>query len=175
MKSLWIIMLQELPKQAAALSALQDPECFAHLLRFYDGICKWEEGSPTPVLHVGWATYLVQSLSRFDAQVRISFINLSNIWFPLRGEWILQKNQSNNKQQMNFMNWMKMDELRELCQKIVVVYSVVAVWALLISREILIPVWVPIRGLNTPLVLQKYIPVSVYMYMLPCSRKHADL
>ncbi|XP_062305624.1 menin [Osmerus eperlanus] len=58
------------PKQADALSALQDPECFAHLLRFYDGICKWEEGSPTPVLHVGWATYLVQSLSRFDAQIR---------------------------------------------------------------------------------------------------------
>lgn len=57
-------------QQAAAFSALQDPECFAHLLRFYDGICKWEEGSPTPVLHVGWATYLVQSLSRFDAQVR---------------------------------------------------------------------------------------------------------
>ncbi|XP_061524815.1 menin [Phycodurus eques] len=65
----------EQPKQqqaaaAAALSALQDPECFAHLLCFYDGICKWEEGSPTPVLHVGWATYLVQSLSRFEAQVR---------------------------------------------------------------------------------------------------------
>ncbi|KAK3567427.1 hypothetical protein QTP86_019846 [Hemibagrus guttatus] len=58
------------PRQAAALSALQDPECFAHLLHFYDGICKWEEGSPTPVLHVGWATFLVQSLSRFDAQIR---------------------------------------------------------------------------------------------------------
>ncbi|XP_023202917.1 menin [Xiphophorus maculatus] len=57
-------------KQMTAISALQDPECFAHLLRFYDGICKWEEGSPTPVLHVGWATYLVQSLSRFDSQVR---------------------------------------------------------------------------------------------------------
>ncbi|KAM9501843.1 menin isoform 1-T2 [Clarias gariepinus] len=58
------------PRQAIALSALQDPECFAHLLCFYDGICKWEEGSPTPVLHVGWATFLVQSLSRFDAQIR---------------------------------------------------------------------------------------------------------
>ncbi|KAI4900967.1 hypothetical protein NFI96_011885, partial [Prochilodus magdalenae] len=58
------------PRQAAAFSALQDPECFAYLLRFYDGICKWEEGSPTPVLHVGWATYLVQSLSRFEAQIR---------------------------------------------------------------------------------------------------------
>ncbi|MEQ2215216.1 hypothetical protein XENOCAPTIV_029189, partial [Xenoophorus captivus] len=59
---------RENAKQGTAVSALQDPECFAHLLRFYDGICKWEEGSPTPVLHVGWATYLVQSLSRFDAQ-----------------------------------------------------------------------------------------------------------
>ncbi|KAK1154883.1 menin-like [Acipenser oxyrinchus oxyrinchus] len=61
---------QDSQLRSAALSALQDPECFAHLLRFYDGICKWEEGSPTPVLHVGWATYLVQSLSRFDGQVR---------------------------------------------------------------------------------------------------------
>ncbi|XP_071973934.1 menin isoform X1 [Engystomops pustulosus] len=51
-------------------SSLQDPTCFANLLRFYDGICKWEEDSPTPVLHVGWATFLVQSLGRFDAQVR---------------------------------------------------------------------------------------------------------
>uniref|UniRef100_A0A8C0YIV2 Menin n=1 Tax=Cyprinus carpio carpio TaxID=630221 RepID=A0A8C0YIV2_CYPCA len=62
--------MEKEPRQVAALSALQDPECFAHLLRFYDGICKWEEGSPTPVLHVGWATYLVQSISRFDAQIR---------------------------------------------------------------------------------------------------------
>ncbi|XP_067301363.1 menin [Pseudorasbora parva] len=61
---------EDQPREVTALSALQDPECFAHLLRFYDGICKWEEGSPTPVLHVGWATYLVQSLSRFDAQIR---------------------------------------------------------------------------------------------------------
>ncbi|XP_051912964.1 menin [Hippocampus zosterae] len=61
---------QQQQQQQAAFSALQDPECFAHLLCFYDGICKWEEGSPTPVLHVGWATYLVQSLSRFEAQVR---------------------------------------------------------------------------------------------------------
>ncbi|NWV36893.1 MEN1 protein, partial [Grantiella picta] len=55
---------------SGGLPALQDPECFAHLLRFYDGICRWEEGSPTPVLHVGWATFLVQSLGRFDGQVR---------------------------------------------------------------------------------------------------------
>lgn len=60
---------QASPSPGAGVSALQDPECFAHLLRFYDGICKWEEGSPTPVLHVGWATFLVQSLGRFDGQV----------------------------------------------------------------------------------------------------------
>ncbi|XP_053305152.1 menin [Spea bombifrons] len=59
-------------------SALQDPSCFANLLRFYDGICKWEEDSPTPVLHVGWATFLVQSLGRYDAQVRqqVTIVNL---------------------------------------------------------------------------------------------------
>uniref|UniRef100_A0A8C3MMW8 Menin n=1 Tax=Geospiza parvula TaxID=87175 RepID=A0A8C3MMW8_GEOPR len=66
-------VIPNLLKEAGApggLPALQDPECFAHLLRFYDGICRWEEGSPTPVLHVGWATFLVQSLGRFDGQVR---------------------------------------------------------------------------------------------------------
>lgn len=61
------------------LPALQDPECFAHLLRFYDGICRWEEGSPTPVLHVGWATFLVQSLGRFDGQV--------SFWGAPQGRW----------------------------------------------------------------------------------------
>ncbi|XP_060711370.1 menin [Hemiscyllium ocellatum] len=56
--------------QAVGSTALQDPDSFAQLLRFYDGICKWEEGSSTPVLHVGWATFLVQSISKFDGQVR---------------------------------------------------------------------------------------------------------
>lgn len=49
-----------------------DPECFAHLLRFYDGICKWEEGgSPHPRAgHVAGLIFLVQSLGRFEGQVR---------------------------------------------------------------------------------------------------------
>ena len=34
---------------------LQDPECFSYVIRFYDGICSWEEDSLTPVLHIGWA------------------------------------------------------------------------------------------------------------------------
>lgn len=64
------LLKEEAVSNNQAGSALQDPSCFANLLRFYDGICKWEEDSPTPVLHVGWATFLVQSLGRFDAQVR---------------------------------------------------------------------------------------------------------
>lgn len=96
--------LQEFPKQDAELSALQDPECFAHLLSFYDGICKWEEGSPTPVLHVGWATYLVQSLSRFDAQVTKSFPNLSSAWFVLEESVELFKSHHKQHRTFNLMS-----------------------------------------------------------------------
>ncbi|XP_018422570.1 PREDICTED: menin isoform X1 [Nanorana parkeri] len=64
------LLKEESVSNNQAGTALQDPSCFANLLRFYDGICRWEEDSPTPVLHVGWATFLVQSLGRFDAQVR---------------------------------------------------------------------------------------------------------
>ncbi|OWF51452.1 menin-like [Mizuhopecten yessoensis] len=51
-------------------SLLYDPDCYANFLRFYDGICEWEEGSPTPVLHITWAKQLVFSLSKFDLSVR---------------------------------------------------------------------------------------------------------
>lgn len=53
-----------------AHTILKKPECFANLLRFYDGICQWEEGSATPVLHIGWAKPLVNTISKFDADVR---------------------------------------------------------------------------------------------------------
>lgn len=33
---------------------LHDPESYAWLLTFMDGLCLWEEGSSTPVLHEGW-------------------------------------------------------------------------------------------------------------------------
>ncbi|XP_033230482.1 menin [Belonocnema kinseyi] len=49
---------------------LRQPRCFAHLLRFYDGICQWEEGANTPVLHIGWARPLVNTISKFDANIR---------------------------------------------------------------------------------------------------------
>lgn len=60
----------------SARSILKDAECFAHLLRFYDGICQWEEGSTTPVLHIGWAKPLVNTISKFDARVR-SLVDIS--------------------------------------------------------------------------------------------------
>lgn len=57
-----------------AHSILKDPECFAHLLRLYDGICQWEEGSMTPVLHIGWAKPLVNTIAKFDASVRAQLV-----------------------------------------------------------------------------------------------------
>lgn len=61
-----------------AHSLLKDPECFADLLRFYDGICMWEEGSQTPVLHIGWAKPLVNTISKFDSTVRSQVIIINN-------------------------------------------------------------------------------------------------
>ena len=40
------------------------------MLRFYDGICHWEEDANTPVLHIGWARPLVNTISKFDASIR---------------------------------------------------------------------------------------------------------
>ncbi|CAH1407056.1 unnamed protein product [Nezara viridula] len=61
-----------------AHSLLKDPECFADLLRFYDGICMWEEGSQTPVLHIGWAKPLVNTISKFDSSVRSQVVIINN-------------------------------------------------------------------------------------------------
>ena len=47
-----------------------DPSFFALVLQFYDGVCLWEEGSHTPVLHADWAKKLVQSISRFTPSCR---------------------------------------------------------------------------------------------------------
>lgn len=53
---------------------LREPHSFANLLRFYDGVCQWEEGANTPVLHIGWARPLVNTISKFDASVRAQVI-----------------------------------------------------------------------------------------------------
>lgn len=58
----------------SARSILRDSECFANLLRFYDGICQWEEYSLTHILHIGWAKPLVHTISKFDYDVRSQVI-----------------------------------------------------------------------------------------------------
>lgn len=42
--------------------------------RFYDGICYWEQGSLTPILHIGWVKPLVTTISRFDGEIRSQVI-----------------------------------------------------------------------------------------------------
>ncbi|XP_015792192.1 menin [Tetranychus urticae] len=58
------------PSKVSKIPLLQDPECFASLLAFYDGLCGWEEESPTPVLHIGWAKPFVATISKFTSHVR---------------------------------------------------------------------------------------------------------
>nr|XP_029714866.1 menin-like [Aedes albopictus] len=58
----------------SARSILRDSHCFANLLRFYDGICMWEEGSLTPILHIGWAKPLVATIAKFDHDIRSQVI-----------------------------------------------------------------------------------------------------
>jgi len=50
----------------------RDPAAYALLLQFYDGLCCWEEDSQTPVLHITWATHMLSSFSKFDAEARTS-------------------------------------------------------------------------------------------------------
>lgn len=52
------------------LPLTSDPECYAMVLQFYDGLCEWEEGSSTPVLHITWAQHALYSLGRFDFRAR---------------------------------------------------------------------------------------------------------
>ena len=53
---------------------VSDPECYGFLLQFYDGLCSWEEGSSTPVLHITWATHALYSLNRFDIHARTNLL-----------------------------------------------------------------------------------------------------
>ena len=57
-----------------ALPLTSDPECYAMVLQFYDGLCEWEEGSSTPVLHITWAQHALYSLGRFDFKARANLM-----------------------------------------------------------------------------------------------------
>jgi len=67
----------ELPPSENPMDKLpltSDPECYAMVLKFYDGLCEWEEGSSTPVLHITWAQHALYSLGRFDFKARASLM-----------------------------------------------------------------------------------------------------
>ncbi|KAK7104350.1 menin-like [Littorina saxatilis] len=64
------VCFKEESSSSGESSLLQNPAVYADLLRIYDGICEWEEGSSTPVLHTGWAQQFTFSLSKFDPRVR---------------------------------------------------------------------------------------------------------
>lgn len=91
----------------SANTILRKPQCFADLLRFYDGICQWEEGSPTPVLHIGWAKPLVNTISKFDADVRAQ-VNI--ICDKVEEDKLLKKNgtyfnnNNNNNYEKEYVN-----------------------------------------------------------------------
>lgn len=58
------------PGRVSKKPFLQDPECLALILKTYDNICIWEEGSTTPVWHINWAKSFVSTLLKFSAVVR---------------------------------------------------------------------------------------------------------
>ena len=49
---------------------VRDPEAYAFFMQLYDNICKWEEGSSTPVLHITWAKHFVASVTKFHSNIR---------------------------------------------------------------------------------------------------------
>lgn len=77
------------PGRVSDKPILQDPECLALIIKFYDNICCWEEGSSTPVLHIGWAKNFVTTMSRFSFTIR-SKLKLVN-----EDEWF-RRDDSNN-------------------------------------------------------------------------------
>lgn len=58
------------PGKVSTKPFLQDPECLALILKFYDNVCCWEEGSSTPVLHIGWAKNFVATVLKFSSFIR---------------------------------------------------------------------------------------------------------
>ncbi|XP_051169974.1 menin [Leptopilina boulardi] len=85
---------------------LRQPRCFAHLLRFYDGICQWEEGANTPVLHIGWARPLVNTISKFDANIRAQVVIecYETETIKLNDDENLQKKETNPDEMLNNNN-----------------------------------------------------------------------
>ncbi|XP_033103423.1 uncharacterized protein LOC117106181 [Anneissia japonica] len=63
-------IVKEFSHSVTQNSPLCDPECYAYFLQFFDGLCKWEEGSVTPVLHITWSKKFIGVVSKFASGVR---------------------------------------------------------------------------------------------------------
>lgn len=79
------------PAKVSTKPFLQDPDCLALILKFYDNICCWEEGSSTPVLHIGWAKNFVATALKFSYVIR------SKIKLLTEEEWSHNHTCSNSK------------------------------------------------------------------------------
>jgi len=73
------------PGKVSTKPFLQDPECLALILKFYDNICCWEEGSSTPVLHITWSKSFMATILKF------SFVVRSKIQLLTEDEWTKAK------------------------------------------------------------------------------------
>lgn len=69
------------PGKVTKKQFLEDPECLALILKFYDNVCCWEEGSSTPVLHVGWAGKFFTNVHHFE------YVTRSKIKLLTEEEW----------------------------------------------------------------------------------------
>lgn len=78
------------PAKVSTKPFLQNPECLALILKFYDNICCWEEGSSTPVLHIGWAKNFVATTLKFSYVIR------SKVKLLTEDEWIHNQACSNS-------------------------------------------------------------------------------
>ncbi|XP_060531586.1 menin [Cylas formicarius] len=105
---------------------LRNPESFANLLRFYDGICQWEEGSATPVLHIGWAKPLVNTISKFEADIRaqvnivVEFGDKHNILMFNNNNNYEEENDScdkADKEKSDSISYSSLEDLTAACSK----------------------------------------------------------
>ena len=53
-------------------SYLNSTEIFSNVIRFYDGVCLWEEGGSTAAIHSEWAKNLIKVLSSFPQSIHVS-------------------------------------------------------------------------------------------------------
>lgn len=83
---------------------VEDATCFAQLLRLWDGLCGWEEGSSTPVLHIGWAKPFVSVLNKFPASTRKA-VHIVSLGDPADSS----RNNNNGRFFIHSIIWRKID------------------------------------------------------------------